>query len=152
MMKPKQYILLIVIGVAIVAVYLYSQSSTKNETQKTYLPLANYDFSSIAELKQHAVVSGRYNTEGYVVKIFTCSPCPAGATCGLCMKNNIVISVHNSPLETYQLTDNELIIFTDNPEQFVLGSKYRFSVTVLDYKTTSAEMNDVELIGYELLE
>jgi len=45
-----------------------------------------------------------------------------------------------------------MIIFVENPEQFELGRKYRFSIKIMDYKTTGEPINDVELVGYELIE
>jgi len=67
------------------------------------------------------------------------------------MRNNIVISENNKLLETYTLSESEMILFANNPKQFDLGKKYRFSIKILDYKSTEEPINDVEIIGYNSL-
>jgi len=97
---------------------------------------SNYTFYPIHEIKQNKFTSGTYNTEGYVVEIYTCLPCPKAALCEPCTRDNIVISENNKLLETYTLSESEMILFANNPKQFDLGRKYRFSIKILDYKST----------------
>ncbi len=107
----------------------------------TYPNTSNFEFYPIHEINQNKFSSGTYNIKGYVVKIYTCPPCPKDAHCKMCMGNNIVISENNKMLETYTLTENELIIFVENPEQFELGKKYIFSIKII-------HNNHIGLIGY----
>lgn len=152
----KKYITALVIVLAIlvsgVLYFLYSQkilpSNITNTT--TYPQVSSFNFYPIHEIKSTKFDSGTFNTEGYVVKVYTCPPCPKGAQCKMCMRDNIVISESNKPLETYSLSDKEMILFADNPKQFELGKKYTFSIKILDHKSTSESINDVEIIGYNL--
>ncbi len=129
--------------------YLYSVTK-----KKTNHSISTSDFYSIHELKQKNISEGSYNTEGYVVKIYTCPQCPTNAMCKPCMRNNIVISEDNLTLEAYSLTENDLIIFTSNsnPKQFELGKRYTFSINITKYKSTSEPINDIELVGYDIIQ
>jgi len=143
-------ILVVVVGGVVYS--LYKQPPRVNiQNNTTYPQTSNFAFYPIREIKQNKFTSGSYNTEGYVVKIYTCPPCPKGALCKPCMKDNIVISENNKLLETYALSDNEMILFANNPKQFELGKKYQFSIKLLDYKSTGEPMNDAEIIGYNSL-
>jgi len=152
-MKPRYYFLLTLIVLAL----SFTGCTTTNQTQtdvKTYPPTSNFDFYSIHELKQNNLSEGNYNTEGYVVKIYTCPPCPKGALCKMCMEPNIVISEENKILGSYALTEKELLIFTlnSNPRQFELGKKYRFSINITQYKSTGEPLNDIKLVGYDIIQ
>lgn len=152
-MKMKYYILIgIILVVVISIIYFYTQQTTDTNSIRTYPTISDFDFYPIHEIKQGNFTSGTYNTEGFVVKIYTCPPCPKEALCKPCMRDNIVISKDNKILETYSLTENELIVFVENPKQFKLGKKYRFSIKILDYKSTGEPINDIELVGYDLVE
>jgi len=148
-MKPKYFFLFGMIALILIVI----GCTTINQTQvdvKAYTSISNFDFYSIHELKQKNVSEGSYNTEGYVVKIYTCPPCPKYALCKMCMGNNIVISEENKILETYSLAEKDLIIFTSlsNLKQFELGKKYNFSINITKYKSTREPLNDIKLIGY----
>lgn len=136
---------------AAIASYFYFQNLPKTTTLKSYPSSSTNPLYSISDFKQSGHNSGNFNIEGYVVNIYTCPPCPKGAQCSICMKKNILVSENNKILETHDLTENDLIIFTDNPKQFELGKKYRFSIKILNYKTTLGPLNDLELIGYDLI-
>ncbi len=151
-----KYIWLFVIILVILAggVYYFlnnQQSGVDTAVNRTYPQLSNFAFYPIHEIKQNKFSSGTYNTEGYVAEIYTCPPCPKGKLCVPCMRDNIVISENNQILETYILSDKEMILFADNTKQFELGKKYRFSIKILDYKSTNESINDLEIIGYSLL-
>jgi len=150
--RPKYYIPIIILALAVVGSYYYILQSTPEIIERSYPKISNFDFYQIHEIKQNNFTSGNFNTEGYVVKIYTCPPCPKGALCKPCMRDNIVISKNNKQLDAYYLTENELIIFVNNPKQFELGKKYNFSIKILDYKSTGEPINDIELVGYELIE
>jgi DNA/RNA endonuclease YhcR with UshA esterase domain len=53
-------------------------------------------------------------------------------------------------IEAYSsISPSEMIIFVQNPEDiFTLGEYYRFSIRVMDYRTTDEPINDVELLGF----
>ena len=42
--------------------------------------------------------------------------------------------------------------FAENPKQFELGKKYKFRIRMLDYKSTGEPINNIELVGYDLVE
>jgi len=122
----------------------------------TNIPDSNvpdYNFYTISEIKENNLSSGSYVTEGYVVKTYVCPTCPEGARCKACMQPNIVISENNVLLESYVLTEKEMIVFTGNLDvsQLKLGSKYKFTIQISEYNTTGEPINNVELIGYELI-
>lgn len=149
----KKYIGVIVLILVIVAggVYYFlnkQQPGGNIGVNTTYPQISNYTFYPIHEIKQNKFSSGTYNTEGYVVKIYTCPPCPRGAQCKPCMRDNVVISENNQILETYTLSDKEMVLFANNPKQFELGKKYKFSIKILDHKSTGEPINDVEVVGY----
>lgn len=147
------FAVILIIIVSGVFYFLYKEQSLQVNIQNntTYPQTSNFAFYPIHEIKLNKFISGTYNTEGYVVKIYTCPPCPKGAQCKPCMRDNIVISENNKLLETYSLSDKEIILFSDNPNQFDLGKKYKFSIKILDYKSTGESINDIEIIGYNSL-
>jgi len=152
-MKPKYYFLLTTIALVLFFIGCTTINQSQTDT-KTYPSVSNLEFYSIHELKQNNFSEGNYNTEGYVVKIYTCPPCPKGALCKMCMEPNIVISEDNKNLDVYSLTEKELLIFTSysNPNQFELGKKYRFSINITQYKSTGEPLNDIKLVGYGIIQ
>lgn len=159
-MKPKYYILILTLAIVIVGIYFYTsvgintEQNNNTNNARTYPTNSDSDiiFYPVNNIKQNNLVSGTYNTEGFVAKIYTCPPCPKGAMCEMCMRDNIVISMDGKILESYSLSEKELIIFAENPGQFKLGKKYKFTIRILDYKSTGEPINDVELVGYDLVE
>jgi len=114
--------------------------STTGNAQAT-MTVAQFRMSGI----QQATV------EGYIVKIYACPPCPAGAMCKPCMGDNIVISDEDKALDTYSLTDKDLIVFTDKAKDFTLGKRYSFTVRLTEGKSTMDSINDVELLSSSTL-
>jgi len=108
-------------------------------------------FYRISEIKSKKLTSGTYSTEGYVAKIYTCPPCPKNDQCKPCMRDNIVISENNKLLNAYVLSEKEMILFVDHPRKFSLGQRCVFTVRVLDSKSTSEPINDVELVRHHFL-
>ena len=151
-MKPKYFLVVLIVIIILITGYIYLQNLPEPVAPRSYPSSSNITLYSIPDFKRSGLRAGNVNIEWYVVKIYTCPPCPKGAVCSICMKENILVSENNKLLEMYDLTQHELIIFADNPKQFELGKKYRFSVKVLDYKTTLESINDVELTGYDLLD
>lgn len=150
MKKNLILIFVILIIVILIGGYLvYIQLSQNEERQRTYPSSSDYSSVSISQLKETNQTSGNFNIEGYVVKIYTCPPCPIGAYCKMCMRDNLVISEENKILESYSLTNKDLILFANNPKQFDLGRKYKFSVKILEYKSTGESLNDIEVVGYD---
>ena len=105
---------------------------------------------SIHQIKAEKGKRGEYQTEGYVIKTYICPPCPPRAQCKPCMMNtNIVISEVNKSLNSYELTDKDIILFTRDAAPFEIGKKYLFTIKITDRKTTSEPLNDIELIEYK---
>lgn len=106
------------------------------------------NFYKISEIKSQNLSSGIYYTDGYVIKKYTCPPCPSGALCKPCMGSNIVISESDKIIQEYNLTNSEIILFTNNPEKFELGKKYQFNINILENRTTTEPINNIEIIDY----
>ena len=154
-MKSKYYFLLtiVVIGLASIVI-LFPQAIINNGKSGDTLPSSTEpraDFYSISQIKRGNLLPGDYQSEGYVVKIYTCPACPPPKQCKPCMGNNLVISETNQLIDNYNLTNQQLIIFTDNVEIFKLGKKYRFTLQLTDQKTTLEPINDLNLIDYQLV-
>lgn len=108
---------------------------------------------SIRNFKAGNFSSGVCIVEGYVVKVYTCPACPQGAMCKPCMGDNIVISDNSKLIDSYsQVTDSEVIVFTDNPNVFKLGKRYKLEIRISDKKSTLEPINNLELVSYKLLE
>ncbi len=141
---------MIIILVLIISLFFMKEIK---DNERTYPESFDYPFYSISDIKEMNFSGGNFiNTEGYIVKIYECPRCPPGSYCKMCMGKNIVISEDNKKLKLYDLTEKDMIIFADNTKQFNLGEKYKFSIQITDYKSTSESMNDIKLIGYDLLE
>lgn len=104
-------------------------------------------FLKISELNEEKPNKGTFKIKGFVAKIYTCPSCPPDAQCKPCMRDNIVVSDENKSLDDYNLTEKEAIIFTDKAKSFAKGKQYQFTIKITDSKTTSANLNDIELIG-----
>ncbi len=110
-------------------------------------------FLKIQEIRAQKPAPGIYETEGFVAKSYSCPPCPPNAQCKPCMRgNNIVISEENKSLDTYDLTDREIIVFTQETKTFEKGKKYLFKIRITEKKTTSEAVNDIELLGFKSVE
>lgn len=118
---------------------------------RTYPGISEFEMIKISELKRRKPATGYFNIEGYLVKIYKCPPCPPGVNCKPCMGDNIVVSELDQLKESYDLTEKDLIIFVTNPDQFIRGKRYYFSFGVTDRRTTNEALNDLNLIGYELI-
>lgn len=132
--------------VLLISLFVYS---CENKIERTYPLSLNYDFLSIGELRNKNVTSGNYNIEGYVVKIYTCPPCPKNAFCKPCASDHILISEDDN-ITTY---DKGVTVLVDNPKQFELNKKYKFSLEFL--QSSNVEGNtylSFRLLGYELLQ
>ncbi|MDD3083698.1 MAG: hypothetical protein PHP82_01615 [Candidatus ainarchaeum sp.] len=123
------------------------------EVEKTYPNIIQNNINTtISELKESFNIDKNYNIEGYVVKIYSCPPCPEGASCKPCMQDNIIISEKNFLLENYALSSTEIILFVENPKQFELGKKYVFSIKITNHNSTNELINDIDLVGYNKIE
>jgi hypothetical protein len=146
MVRRKLIVLVLIINV-LVFTRAYGQDisfgaeATKPETES--------NFFKISEIKRGNFGPGQYSTEGFVVRVYTCPDCPAGAVCKPCMKDNIVISENNQELKDYSgLTNSELIIFTNHVTEFEIGSSYKFLINITNNKSTLENINDIELVSF----
>ena len=153
-MKQKYYFLLTFLLITIIGIY-YSQQDTTDtntiiNTTKTYPSTSNFDFYSISDIDQNNF-SGTYNTEGYVVHVYTCPPYPKDAFCKMCREPNILIYEETEVSDISSQKENQMIIFTTgtNPKQFELNKKYKFSINITESKSTNAPITDIKLIGYD---
>jgi len=154
-MKAKRIALILLFILGLLSIFgvtlLFGRPNAgEAPTPPPYPPSQNFELITIQELKQRNPASGSFDVEGYVAKVFSCPPCPAGAACMPCMPENIVISEQLKTIEAYtSITSSEMLIFAQNPEQlFTPGERYRFSIQLADFRTTDEPLNDVELVGY----
>ncbi|NNE99365.1 MAG: hypothetical protein HKN25_10140 [Pyrinomonadaceae bacterium] len=108
-------------------------------------------FLTISELNREKPKKGVFETRGFVAKIYVCPACPPDAICKPCMADNIVISEEKKSLETYDLSEKEMIIFTAEAKNFEKGGEYRFKVEITTQKSTSQDLNDARLIRADLI-
>lgn len=108
---------------------------------------------AINEINKKKLTDKLVRSEGYVVKLYRCPPCPPGKWCKPCMKNNAVVSMENKLLENYtDLTANEIILFGDATQKLEMGKKYQFKIRITSRKTTAQTLNDIELLSYKSIE
>lgn len=108
-------------------------------------------FLTISGLNAEKPSKGVFETRGFVAKIYTCPPCPPHAQCKPCMGDNIVISEEKKNLDTYDLSEKEMIIFSVEAKKFSKGNEYRFKFEIHDQKSTSSNLNDSRLIRADLV-
>lgn len=154
-MKTKRIALILLFFLGLLSIFGVAlqfgrPGPSEDPTSPAFPPSQSFELITIQELKQRNPASGSFDVEGYIAKIFSCPPCPAGAECMPCMPENIVISEQPKTIEAFtSITSSEMLIFVQNPEQlFTPGERYRFSIQVTDFRTTDEPLNDVELIGY----
>jgi hypothetical protein len=140
--------------ILITSILLCGCSAFRESHPKTYTSTSENLFFQIHELKQNNLTPGTYNTEGYVIFIYTCPNCPINSICKTCMGNNFIISESNERTIGYSLADDQLIIFTphNDQHQMQLGKKYKLTINITYYKSTGDKINDINLIGYDLLD
>lgn len=112
-------------------------------------------FYSISEINHGILPQGHYNTEGYVLLISTCPPCPAGAHCETCLIDHLLISETDrlSNVAGSRIRDRDLILFARDLTHFKKGEKYRFSIRIskayqFDAKYMTGYSNRFEIIGF----
>ena len=107
---------------------------------------------TISEINERKPKGGIVETKGFVALIYTCPPCPSGAQCKPCMRDNVVISEDDKMLTTYDLTKKQLILFGDGLSKLEVGTEYRFRVRITSGKTTEFDLKDFEVISVKSLE
>ena len=137
-------------------VYYHEDSGPSNRiTIKAERPKAEptYNFFTIHELNKKKLTYGTYEIIGFVIKKYTCSPCPLGASCMPCMKPHIIVSDEFRIINDYdKMSDEDMVIFVDDTASFSLGKKYKMLIHILDLKTMDQPVNDPKLIYYEKIE
>jgi hypothetical protein len=103
----------------------------------------------VSELAAKQAGKGTYEVEGYVIKAYHCPPCPPGAMCKPCMRDNVVLSDEPRHIDLYtEQGAAEVIVFTQGVEGAALevGKRYRLKVEVQAQSTTDRG-HDVQLIA-----
>ena len=106
---------------------------------------------SITELKKEKITFGTYHVEGYVAKVYTCPACPKDALCKPCMRDLVILSTEKEALESYDIKENQLVIFVKDAKEYKLGKKYRFLIKVSNVSTVDQNFNNVEAVYSEKL-
>lgn len=112
------------------------------------------EVNSFKEVKENN--SNEKNTfalEAYVVKINSCIPCGDKTECTPCIPDHIIISEDSSILNENpsKLSEKELFVYAEVPEQFQIGGKYTFVIIQSDkdrYKYDSV----YDLMSYTKME
>lgn len=127
-------------------------------TPKTYPKVSDFKYHKISDINNLNPKEGeQFNTEGYVVRIYECPPCPKESICEPCFTNDFIIisednQLNNKILGRENLSKNELLIYTTEADKFELGKKYKVSVKVLYSNHLNIDFtNDIELVGYEVI-
>ncbi len=91
-------------------------------------------FYVIHDINTKNLPPGNYVTEGYVLIISKCSPCPHGAVCETCLTDHIGISenLQWSDLTNSRITNKQLILFPtpNKPIHFEKNKKYKFFIYI----------------------
>lgn len=124
-----------------------------------YCPFANTSVAAqaskvlmIHQINEQRPTHGGFVTQGYVAKIYTAPACPPGAVCKPSMPDNIVISEDKKSLDTYNLSNKEMVVFTQKTAAFKKAKKYRFQIKITQNKTTNEPLNDVVLLHFRALD
>ncbi len=106
-------------------------------------------FYPIAQVQQKTSGGGMFETEGYVVFVSVCPPCPAEAVCALCPMPFIVISGKNKKIKyADEMSANDLMLSTGRGGDFILGKKYRFKIKADVFKQPGEHQNRMELLDF----
>lgn len=142
MNKIPKTLMVILLAACVIVVFVFFKNSSiiSNKTPRVIENNSNSNTESLGEIKYKI-----YDIDGYVVKKYECPPCPADSVCKPCMRGNIVVSKNRFILDTYNLTDSEQIIYTDDHRQLKLLGKYRFTVRSID---SDDSRNDIFLVSY----
>jgi len=109
-----------------------------------------FRFYSISGINVMAKTAGTIQTEGYVVFISVCPPCPENAVCVPCQAPYVIISEHNKEIQyPDQMLATELSVNTNFKEGLKLGKKYRFTLTVRFFEVSGVKNHLVELVNFE---
>lgn len=103
-------------------------------------PLLTFD-----DLQKNDSIEGSFSIVGYVIDIYKCPPCPAGAMCKPCIGDNIVVT--DNIAEKDPTLIRRLKIFTDKPGQFELKKRYLFTVKVRGKIPKGHPIYDVDLLS-----
>ena len=102
MMKKYTIIFLLIFVFVTIIVFVIYQDNTHTAKNDNYPPAnyptevsENYPFYTISQLNQMNE-SGIFNTEGYLVYLSYCPPCPSDVDCAMCESPHIVISERNN--------------------------------------------------------
>jgi len=128
-------------------IYIFLYTSHASVVPKTYPESSPFPLHTISDLYAKNISTGTYNTEGYIVFIYNCPPCPKRVTCKPCFDDHIVLSENNQPIETIGASETKLILPVKSPKQFHLGQKYRFSIQLMSNEWKK-KMNAIKILGY----
>lgn len=98
-------------------------------------------------LQKGPTIEGPFRIGAYVVEVYKCPPCPAGAQCKPCIGDHIVVT--DNPNEKDPKFIRRLRIFADRPDHFRLKTRYMFEVTVRGKTQKGHPIEDVNLISFD---
>lgn len=98
------------------------------------------------DLQKNDSIEGPFRMVGYMIFVYKCPPCPAGAMCKPCLPDHIVVTDNIDEKDPALI--KRLRIFTDKPEQFELKKKYQFTVKVRGKIPKGHPIGDVDLLSF----
>jgi hypothetical protein len=109
------------------------------------------NFYKIYELAKGKLGLGTYQTQGYVVRKYSCPPCPQEGVCQPCMPDYVVIS-DNLSLDADIVIYPQLRFFVEDADLFEEGKEYKWLIQILDVKSIDQTLNNIKLIHSEKIE
>jgi hypothetical protein len=137
-------------GVGVTA--FQKEDGAAQSVEKTYPRHMNLQAVTFKELKDGDVKQEQFNVEGYVESVYECPPCPKGAMCKPCMGDHVVVTAKKGDGRNPAAADDLLRILARSPKQFEVGKQYLFSVKLVGEKKAGEKIEQVELIGYDIVE
>lgn len=122
--------------------WTFSFSQVQDSADKPHL-------LTFADLQKNDGIDGPFRIEGYVIDIYKCPPCPAGAMCKPCIPDNIVVTDNIDEPDLSKI--KRLRISTEKPELFELRKKYTFTVKIKGKLPAGHAITDVDLISFEAM-
>jgi len=144
-----------VVGLAVCILSVLAASCSlagdETETARTYPLLLDLHPVTIDALADSTISPGRYNTEGYAVRIHHCFG-PDNMMCAPCAPEGFFLSVVADSLKSLD-TYPHAVVFVNvrsfEADQFEQGERYVVSVEVDSRARQAGVLMGVDLLGYE---
>lgn len=123
-----------------IGLMLLAASSVFSESQKPAL-------LKFSDLQKYDPANQIFRIEVYVRDINKCPPCPPGAMCKPCIRDNVTIVDSSDQSDISKL--KRLRVFTDKTDKFKLKKKYLLTVKVKGSIAAGQPIDSVDLVSIE---